>query len=126
MTTFRIKHRDVYDRVWKDVPDAGQSLTVQGELLRAVEKLWDEAERNGNINWDDGHRTLLAYLRSHLLDGTLPDQRKQLKADLRDAGRYRRPVTEPEMWLRLIDAVCDWCIAHPEPIPRPIDPTLQR
>lgn len=126
MATFRIKHRDVYDRVWKDVPRSGQSLTVQGELLRAAEKLWDEAERNGDVNWDDGHERLLAFLRRHLLDGTLADQRRQLKLDIRAAGRHRRPVVEPEMWLRLIDAVCDWCIAYPEPIPRSIDPDLHR
>ena len=30
------------------VPKKGQALTVQGELVRAVEKLRDEAQRNGN------------------------------------------------------------------------------
>lgn len=36
------------------VPKSGQADRVQGELLRAVEKLRDEATRNGNINWDRG------------------------------------------------------------------------
>jgi hypothetical protein len=55
--------------IWKNfVPPSGQADTVQGELLRAVEKLRDESLRNGNANWDDGHETLVAYLRSKLSD----------------------------------------------------------
>nr|WP_176573403.1 hypothetical protein [Nonomuraea pusilla] len=35
-------------RIWKTyVPLRGQADTVQGELLRAVEKLRDEAQSNG-------------------------------------------------------------------------------
>ena len=37
----------------------GQADTVQGELLRAVEKLPDEAQRNGNLNWGGGHEALV-------------------------------------------------------------------
>jgi hypothetical protein len=38
--------------IWKNfVPPSGQAATVQGELLRAIEKLRDEAMRNGNGNW---------------------------------------------------------------------------
>jgi CheY-like chemotaxis protein len=49
--------------IWQTyVPQSGQSLTVEGELLRAVEKLRDEAQRNGNGNWDRGHVILLDYL----------------------------------------------------------------
>lgn len=50
------------------VPKSGQAETVQGELLRAVEKLRDGAIRNGNTNWDQGFEILLAYLGGHLLD----------------------------------------------------------
>ncbi|MFI6600498.1 hypothetical protein ACIBHX_30000 [Nonomuraea sp. NPDC050536] len=34
------------------------------ELLRAVEKLRDEALRNGNINWSDSFERLVTFLRS--------------------------------------------------------------
>jgi hypothetical protein len=48
-------------RIWKTcIPPSGKATTVQGELLRAVEKLRDEAQRNGNANWDDGHAILAA------------------------------------------------------------------
>ena len=55
--------------IWKNfVPRSGQADTVQGELLRAVEKLRDESLRNGNANWDDGHEMLVAYLKAKLSD----------------------------------------------------------
>jgi hypothetical protein len=45
--------------IWSQfVPKSGQALTVQGELLRAVEKMRDEAVRNDNGNWDRGFEIL--------------------------------------------------------------------
>jgi len=55
--------------IWQSfVPKTGQSETVQGELLRAVEKLRTEALDNGNMNWDEGFEILLKYLESKLTD----------------------------------------------------------
>src|SRR5262245_42672150 len=40
-------------RLWAAlVPKQGQADTLQGELIRIVGKLTDEAYRNGNMNWD--------------------------------------------------------------------------
>jgi ankyrin repeat protein len=51
--------------IWKKlVPKSGQADTIQGELLRAIEKLRDEAQRNGNINYSENcHEILIDYLR---------------------------------------------------------------
>jgi hypothetical protein len=44
--------RTEFKRLWKElVPPEGQANTVQGELIRAVGKLKDEAFRNGNQNF---------------------------------------------------------------------------
>ena len=61
--------------IWHEfVPNSGQAETVQGELLRAVEKLRDEAIRNGNGNWDNGFEILLLYLNVKLLDSEVLDK----------------------------------------------------
>jgi CheY-like chemotaxis protein len=53
--------------IWQThLPQSGQSLTVEGELIRAVEKLRDEAQRNGNGNRDSGHIMLVDYLAEKL------------------------------------------------------------
>lgn len=50
--------------IWHNyVPKRGQATCLQGELLRGVEKIRDEAQRNGNINWDDRFDDLVDYLK---------------------------------------------------------------
>ena len=47
--------QEEYGRLWDDlVPGRGQALTVQGELVRCIGRLTDEAYRNGNQNWETG------------------------------------------------------------------------
>ncbi|MGX2952060.1 ankyrin repeat domain-containing protein [Shewanella sp. JL219SE-S6] len=54
---------DVAQWVWDNlVPAEGQSNTIQGELLRAVEKLRWEAMENGNVNWDEGFLKLIGFI----------------------------------------------------------------
>lgn len=61
--------RTEFRRLWKElVPPQGQAKTVQGELIRAVGRLSDEAYRNGNMNFGKGHRILCNYLRTNLKD----------------------------------------------------------
>lgn len=46
------QHLDALRYIWKtEVPKQGKTSTVQGELLRQLEKLRWEAQENGNINW---------------------------------------------------------------------------
>ena len=64
--------RSEFKRLWNElVPSQGQAKTVQGELIRAAGRLSDEAYRNGNINFDKGHRIMCKYLRANLDDPTV-------------------------------------------------------
>ncbi len=64
-----MKYFEEVKLIWKRcVPRTGQAKTVEGELLRGVEKLRDESLRNGNCNWDRGFEIILDFLESHLLD----------------------------------------------------------
>ena len=98
-----MSYLDEATMIWRNfVPPAGQSETVQGELLRAVEKLRDEAIRNGNGNWDAGFEILLAYLHRHLLDeqvypAAVVDETRSILARLR---------TDDALWLE--DAPYDY------------------
>ena len=71
--------------IWRNlVPKSGQADTVQGELLRAVEKLRWEAQTNGNINWDEGFEILIAFLEKNLLShpGLDASKREVIHRDL--------------------------------------------
>lgn len=106
--------------LWQtSVPPCGQAATVQGELLRAVEKLRDEAQRNGNLNWGSGQEAFIAYLREKLIGSALFDQTaaREIEADLDRLGTFEYPETSEAPYDRLTDRVIEWCHAHPEPVP---------
>ncbi|WP_188195488.1 hypothetical protein [Nonomuraea sp. SYSU D8015] len=115
--------------IWKTyVPPRGQADTVQGELLRAVEKLRDEAQRNGNVSWDEHHERLLAYLSERLMGSESFDAEtsRQLLADLRRLVDFERPCVDDEPFDRITYRVVDWCRTHPESVPHEHDPELRR
>lgn len=113
-------------RVWAEhVPARGQALTVQGELLRCIARLDDEANRNGNINYSRGHTQMRNYVRSVLIDPSVFDAETLHRLDgylsrIRKTGDAL--IGDDTAWEHLNNAVADWCLAHPEPIPREDDP----
>ena len=113
--------------LWRTaVPPRGQAATVQGELLRAVERLRDEARRNGNINWETGYEIFIASLRRHLLSAPqfAVTARQEIEADLNRLSEFEYPETSDSLYDRLSDRVIEWCHAHPQPLPHIPDPTL--
>ena len=119
---------DLLRQIWREhVPRSGQSSVVQGELLRCLAKLRDEATRNGNIDFGQQHLRLRDYVASVLLDAEIFDAGRlnTLAADLKTIGHATRPVLDDEVWDRLDRAVADWCRAHPLPLPKDHDPDLR-
>jgi hypothetical protein len=106
-----VRYFDEAHTIWKTkVPPSGQADTVEGELLRAVEKLRWEAQGNGNINWDEGFEILTRFLRTHLLDAAMyPDEvLKATRAILDRLSRPSLPVVEDEPYDKLSDRVVEW------------------
>ncbi len=123
------------------VPKSGQSGSVQGELLRAVEKLRWEAQNNGNINWDGGFLILIDYLRVTLDSATAftDAERQTINADLdrlRDftpvdemddaEGGGNLPYVEDDLYDRLTGFIAKFARANPAPIARNLNPALYR
>ena len=107
--------------IWKTyVPKSGQAKTVQGELLRAIEKLADEAQRNGNINFnEDCHGIFISFIRKHLNDEKIFDKAtiKQINQDLDTIAIEDEPYTEEDLYDRLRDRIVDWYLNNKTPIP---------
>jgi hypothetical protein len=93
-----------------------------------VEKLRDEAQRNGNINWDTGHEILVGHLRDQLLSAPQFDQaaRQEIESDLDRLSAFEHPETSDAPYDRLADRVIEWCQAHPAPVPHTHNPALHR
>jgi hypothetical protein len=106
-----VQYFDEAKKIWKTfVPKSGQSETVQGELLRAIEKLREEAIRNGNGNWDDGFEILLDYLKSHILDPAVYQLAtiNATKTALARLGNYDNPYLEDDLYDELSDRVVEY------------------
>lgn len=128
MTT-QEEYRKIGKFIWHNyIPKSGQSDTVQGELLRAIEKLRDESQRNGNANWDKGHEILATYILTILTESDdVPEEVKlQLKQDIDRILDYEAPYTEDDLFDRIEKVIFDWYLCNKEPIPREHNPNLWR
>ena len=128
--------------VWQNlVPKSGQAAYLQGELLRAVEKLRWEAQGNGNINWDDRFEMLIDLLSGHLLsearfsrgektsiENDLACLRNFLPVrDLKDDSEAENlPYVENDLYDRLTSSVVRFCRLNPKLIPYQHNPAQYR
>lgn len=110
------------------VPESGQAETVQGELMRAIEKLRDEAQRNGNGNWDEGFEILAKYIQATLLNAHLfgNTETGQIKSDIRRLLAHDTPYLEDDLYDRITERIVDWYVENQKPIPHKINPDLYR
>jgi len=93
------------------VPKSGQSEFVQGELLRAIEKLRDEAHRNGNINFNEKcHGILIGFLKEKLSDKKVFDEKtiEQINEDLDRLAVEEQPYTWDDIFDRICNRIVDW------------------
>jgi hypothetical protein len=118
------------ERLWEElVPKSGQADTVQGELIRCIGKLTDEAYRNGNLNWDTNHELMCKFI------GTILDDEKVFSQEER--GAIRKAVADiieehedPDVsgdgspHYLLGEMAVRWCLANTAPKPRKEDPDL--
>lgn len=124
-----MRHFEEARTIWKTkVPPSGQADTIEGELLRAVEKLRWEAQQNGNINWDVGFEILIYFLQAHLLDAAIyPDDVLKATQAILDGFLYPSglPDVADEPYDELSDRIVEW-YRHSGSRPHLHDPKLYR
>lgn len=124
---------DIARWIWKNlVPKSGQADSVQGEILRAIEKLRWEAQENGNINWDDSFVMFIDFLQAKLADEELFTS--EIKSEItNDLARLKNfmppdetedelqtaalPYVEDDLYDRLTTHLVSFCRLHPQVIP---------
>ncbi|SHG40977.1 ankyrin repeat domain-containing protein [Pedobacter caeni] len=115
-----LQHSDVAKKIWKTmVPPSGQADTVQGELLRAIEKLRDEAHRNGNINYSASHKLLAQFVMNTLINSELFNQKEiaQIKREAKKLMKASAPYLEDDAYDYLTDQICIFYLKNEHPIP---------
>jgi hypothetical protein len=100
----------------KLVPLSGDAETLQGELVRCVNNLADEATRNGWMNWDIGDEESIETLRRYLPDAKVFSEsvQKEIHSAL-DKVRYagEKGADEGKLGYEEIEFiarhVAEWC-----------------
>jgi len=122
-----MRHFDEARRLWQaHVPASGPPASVQGELLRCVEKLRDEAQRNGNVNWGAGHEEMACFVRDTLVQSGLfgADARWEIQSDAAQLLDSEHPVSSDDPYDRLTDRIVEWSRAQPGPVPTREEPAV--
>ena len=121
-----------HNKLWdKYVPASGAADTLQGELVRIVGKLVDQAYRNGNCNWDNDHEVMWRFVAEKLTeDSTFSDEHKKgIRSDVEEIIRDESCPDvsgDGSVYYRVNEKVVDWCLTHEDPIPFQPDGTYSR
>jgi hypothetical protein len=113
------------------VPASAQSDTVQGEIIRAVDRLASEDRRNGSLNWDSGYIQFIEFLRDRLLDREVFSEhsREQLSRDIDLVELNGTEAQDSEKvriaFGRLIMASVEYRQQRPDLIEKPTDPKMR-
>jgi hypothetical protein len=132
----KLSVEEQFSCLWGElVPSGGEAETLQGEIVRAVGRLEDEYNRNGNVNWEPGgyHNEFVEFLKQRLADPTTFDaatvkeiwnaaERVRLAAEDLETEifegeeiRTQKHSADPAFPV-LIKRAVEWCQKHPEPI----------
>ena len=115
-----LKYPEVGKEIWKTlVPKSGSSDTVQGELLRAIEKLRDEAQRNGNINYGSMHKKLASFVQKILMASPIFEaiQKEEIAAYIALLSKKNMPYTDDDAYDFLTDRICEFYLQNKTLIP---------
>lgn len=113
-----LKHPEVCKEIWSNyVPRNGEADTVIGEMLRAVEKLRDEAQRNGNGNFGEPHKNLAKYLRTTILSYQMFDI-KEVKEKTQLISKKKQPYLKDDAYDFLCDCIAEIYLKYPTPVYR--------
>lgn len=134
------KYLDVCKYIWTNfVPKNGQAGSLQGELLREIEKLRWEAQENGNINWDEDFSYFCDFISKTLTEQTIFSEGEKeetilIMRRLKEYGAYAEKAHNGEIPYEdvdmnkiayieddLYDIICDKIarlhMQSPQPIP---------
>ena len=122
-----LAYPDIAQTMWKKlVPPQGQAQSVQGELLRAVEKLRDEAHRNGNVNYSKSHTLLANFIKDTLVSSMLfnATENAAITSKIKEITKAKKPYLEDDIYDYLTDRICEFYLKNPELIAHPNNPDI--
>jgi ankyrin repeat protein len=96
-------------KIWTElIPKTGTPNTVHGELLQAVEKLRDEAQRNANAKNTRQQKRMARFIRDTLIGSKIfdPTEIEHIRSDTHRLMKASRQYTGDDIYDHLVDQVC--------------------
>ena len=96
-------------KIWTElIPKTGTPNTVHGELLQAVEKLRDEAQRNANAKNTRQQKRMARFIRDTLIGSKIfdPSEIEHIRSDTHRLMKASRQYTGDDIYDHLVDQVC--------------------
>ena len=124
-----MRHFEEAKHIWKTlVPKSGQADTVQGELIRAIERLRWESQNNGNGNWDAGFERFCVFIEQTLAVSPPfdADAVLEIRTDVLRLRNYEEPYLEDDLYDRLSDRTVEFHRHLGRIVHREHDPLQQR
>jgi len=115
-----LQNPEVAYKIWSDlVPATGPAGTVQGELLRSIEKLRDENPQLTHSKYRKGHRRMAVFVRDTLVQSGLFDKGEveRIQSGANQILKTSRKGAGNEVFDHLVDQVCVFYTNNPAPIP---------
>ncbi len=119
MLPVNLQYPEMAQKMWKElVPPTGPAATVQGELLRSVEALRDEAQRNNNAHFGRSHKRMAAFVRDTLVRSGVFDANevREIKTGTAKLMKASRPYKNDDLYDSLVDKVCEFHMKYETPI----------
>ncbi len=115
-----LHYPEVVYKIWNElVPQEGPAPTVQGELLRTVERLREEAQQHANAHYHKSHKRMAVFLRDTLVGSGIFDksEKERIRSEAGRLMKADKPVVDNQLYDHLVDQVCVFYTKHPAPIP---------
>lgn len=90
------------------IPITGQAESLEGEMLRNLDILKDEAYRNGNVNFSDSHKAFAEFILDNLTTFTRTDKQdvENITAAVKKLMDPQKPYLEDDVYDYLTDQIC--------------------
>ncbi|MET3025730.1 ankyrin repeat domain-containing protein [Flavobacterium sp. UW10123] len=108
------KFPEIVEQLRKLIPPTGKAETIEAEMLRGLDKLQDEAYRNGNVNYNQLHKDFAQFISLTLTTSSIFDEKeiKLISSNVKKLMNSKKPYLDDDVYDYLTDQICVYYSQH--------------
>jgi hypothetical protein len=102
------KFPEIVEKLRKLIPLTGKAEIIEAEMLRGLDKLQDEAYRNGNINYNQLHKDFAQFILLTLTTSSIFDEKeiRVISSNVKKLMNSKKPYLDDDVYDYLTDQIC--------------------